>query len=164
MKAACSLYALSDFLSFWKMGAWWGMEIAELFVAQAEVTDWHSVAGIHTLRAYESPKYLSKWKMTLLVLLHALHCPISFPSSEVWICRTEAVSGVSQLGQLNEESEAREQPSAQGHPTCERWCLDLLTLRPRLVVSAWHHHPCLRDHCPERYSLSLSVGLPKGVV
>lgn len=36
------------------------MEIAELFVTQAEVTDWHSVAGIHTLRAYESPKYLSK--------------------------------------------------------------------------------------------------------
>ena len=37
------------------------MEIAELFVTQAEVTDWHSVAGIHMLtRAYESPKYLSK--------------------------------------------------------------------------------------------------------
>ena len=60
------------------------MEIAELFVTQAEVTDWHSVAGIHMLTGHTSlQNTFPKWKMTLLVLPHVLHCPISFPSLEV---------------------------------------------------------------------------------
>lgn len=60
------------------------MQTAELFVAQAEETDWHSAAGIHTLTGHTSlQNTFPKWKMTLLVLPHVLHCPISFPGSEV---------------------------------------------------------------------------------
>lgn len=61
-----------------------GMEIAELFVAQAEETDWHSAAGIHTLTGHTSPpKYFSEMEDDIISFASCASCPISFPGSEV---------------------------------------------------------------------------------